>query len=83
MCIRGKEAAGGSVAEEQVSEIGGGMVMKGFVGEKDFKLDVLGNREPLKVLEDRSDEDVVMNARVGEETGSRVLNVLKFIHDFG
>ncbi len=35
----------------------------------------------MKVLEDRS--DVVTGARVGEEMSSRVLNVLKFIEDFG
>ncbi len=39
------------VAEEWVSEVGGGLVMEGSVGEeKDFKLDVLGKRE--LILED-------------------------------
>ena len=50
----------------------------GFVGEEeDFKLDALGNREPVEVLKDES--DVITGTGVGEETGSRVLDVLDFI----
>ncbi len=37
---------------EQVGEVGGGLVMEGFLGEKkDFKLDPLCYREPVEVLE--------------------------------
>lgn len=40
------------MAVEQVSEVGGGLVMEGFEGEKkNFKLDVLDNRAPVEVLE--------------------------------
>ena len=54
------------------------MVMEGFVGEEeDFKLDVLGNREPVEFLKDGS--DVLTGTGVCEETGSRVLDILGFI----
>ncbi len=61
---------GESVVVEQVSEVGRGPIMEGIVGEeKHFKLDVLGNREQMKVLEERGDGIT----GVGEETGSEVL----------
>ena len=47
--------------------------MEGFVGEEDFKLDALGNREPVEALKDGS--DVITGMGVGEETGSRVFDV--------
>ena len=51
--------------------------MEGFVSkEEDFKLDALGNREPVEILEDRG--NVVTGVGVGEEAGSRVWDVLKF-----
>jgi len=59
------EAAGGSVTGEQVSEVGGSLVVEGFVGEeKDFELDALWDREPVEFLEDRG--DVVTGAGAGE-----------------
>ncbi len=70
VCIRGAEASGGSVTVEQVSEVRRGLVMEGFeCEEKDFKLDTLGNRELVEVVKDRGD--------------CRVLDVLKFVQDFG
>lgn len=60
---------------EQVSEVGRGLVVKGFVSEeKDFKVDALWDREPVEVLEDGG--DVVTGAGVSEQTGGRVLDVL-------
>ncbi len=50
VCIRGVEAVGESVAVEQVREVGGGLLMVGFVGEKDLKLDALGSS--IKVILD-------------------------------
>ena len=67
---------------EQVSEVWGCLVVEGFVGEeKNLEVNPLGDREPVEVLEDRG--DVIMSAGVGEEASSRVLDVLKFIEDFG
>ncbi len=75
--IRGAEAAGRSVVVEQVSEIGGGLDMEGFMREeKDFELDLLWDREPVEVLEDRG--DVVTGVGVGERVSSRVLDILEF-----
>ena len=51
--IRGAEAAGGSVVVEQVSEVWGGLVVEGFVGEeKNLEVNPLGDSEPVEVLED-------------------------------
>lgn len=50
--IRGAEPARRSVAVEQVSDVGRGLVMEDCVGE-DFELDPLWGWEPTKVLEDR------------------------------
>ena len=59
------------VAVEQVSEVGRGLVMEGFVWEEeDFELNLLWGREPVEVLEDRG--NVVTGAGVGEQTSSRV-----------
>ncbi len=82
VCIRGAEASGGSVTVEHVSEVRRALVTEDFeCEEKGFKLDALGNREPVEVLKDRG--DVVAGAGVGEETHGRVLDVLKFVRDFG
>ena len=42
--------------------------------EEDFEMDSLTDGEPVEVLEDGS--DVVSGAGVGEEAGSRVLDML-------
>ena len=65
------------MAVEQVSEVGKGLVMEGFVCEEDFEFNLLWDGEPVKVLEDRG--NVVTGAGVGEQTSSRVLDVLEFI----
>lgn len=71
-----------SVVVEEASEVGGSLVMEGFLREeKDFELDLLWDREPAEVLEDGG--DVVTGAGVGGQVGSRVLDVLEFIQDFG
>ncbi len=57
---------------EQVSKVGGGLVMEGFVSEeKDFDLVPLWDVE---VLEDRG--KVVTGAGVGEQASSRVLDII-------
>ena len=67
------------MAVEQVGEVAGGLVVEGFVGEEeDFEVDPVRNGEP---VEDRG--DVLTGAGVGEQAGGRVLDVLKFIEDFG
>ena len=54
--IRGAEVTGRGVGEEQVSEVGGGLVMEGFMGEKEeFELNTLRDGEPVEVLENRGD----------------------------
>jgi len=54
--IRGAEPTGWSVVMEQVGEVGGGLVMEGFVTEeKDFALDPLRDGEPVKVPENLGD----------------------------
>lgn len=63
---------------EQIIEVEGGLVMEGFMSEeKDFELDPLWDREPVEVLEDSN--DVVTGAGVGEQVGSRVLDVQEFM----
>ncbi len=63
---------------EQVSEVRGSLVMKGFVSEeKSFKLDVLWDREPVEVPENGG--DVITRVGVSEQASSRVLDVLEFI----
>ena len=80
--VGGAEAAGRGVAVEHVGEITGGLVVEGFVGEEeDFKMDALRDGEPVELLKDWG--DVVTGASVGQQAGGRVLNVLKFIEDFG
>lgn len=51
-CIRGAEAVGGDAAQEQVSEVGRSLVMKGFAGEeRDFELDASGaDSQPAGVM---------------------------------
>ena len=66
------------MAVEQVSEVGRGLVMEGFVcEEEDFELNALWDREPVEVLEDGG--NVFTGAGVGEQTSSTVLNVLELI----
>lgn len=48
--IRGAEVVGRSVVMEQVGERVGGLVMEGFLSEKDFELDLLWDRKPAEVL---------------------------------
>ena len=45
--------------------------------EEDFELNALWDREPVEVLEDGG--NVFTGAGVGEQTSSRVLNVMEFI----
>lgn len=67
---------------EEVREIGGGQVVEGFKGgEQQFKFYPLFDWEPVEVLEDRG--DVISGAGMSEQTGSRVLDVLKFVENFG
>lgn len=50
---------------EQVSEVGRGLVMKGFMcEEEDFELNSLWDRKPMEVLEDRG--NMVTGAGVSE-----------------
>lgn len=50
---------------EQVSEVGRGLVIEGFMSEeKDFELNSLWHREPMKVLKDWG--DVFSCAGMGE-----------------
>lgn len=61
---------GKNVILEQVSEVGGGLVMKSFVSEKkDFKLNPLWGRKPVKLLEDRSDGHENERADVQQSSG--------------
>lgn len=60
---------------QQVREVRWGLVMEGFEGEKkNFKLNAVGNEEPVEVVKDLG--YLVTGAGLGEETGSGVLNVL-------
>ena len=62
---------------EEVREIGRGQVMEGFKGhEQHFKLYPVFDWEPVEILEDRG--DVISVAGMGEQTSSRVLDVLEF-----
>ncbi len=75
------EGAGGSVSVEELGQVGWGQVMEGFEGhEKEFKMDSLGDGEPVELMD--SEGDVVMGPRVGERASSKVLDVLEFIEDF-
>ena len=57
--IRGPEAEGSMVVIEQVGKVGGGLDMEDFLSEeRDFVMDLLWDREPLKCVEDTG--DVVM-----------------------
>ncbi len=67
---------------EEVSEVRRGRVVEGFVSEKQyFKMDAVKDREPVEILKDR--DDMVTGAGVGKEEYSRVLDIVKFIVDFG
>ena len=60
---------------EQVSEVGRGLVMEGFVcEEEDFKLNTLWDWEPVEVLKNRS--NVITGGGVGKQMCSGVLDVL-------
>lgn len=51
---------------EQVSEVGRGLFMEVFLcEEEDFVMNALGNREPVKILEDRG--DVVASVSVARQ----------------
>ena len=70
---------GGGVMVEQVCEVGGGQVVKWFLGEQeDFELYTVWDGEPVQFLEDRGD----VFSGAGEQAGSGVLNVLEF-EEFG
>ena len=76
------EGAGSGVGVEQVCEVGWGLVVEGFVGEKEeFKLDTLRDREPVETL--KHGGDVVTGAGVGEEASRRVLDVLELVDELG
>ena len=50
---------------EEVSQVGWGQVMEGFVGhEEDFVLDSLGDGEPVELVKDGG--DMVTDRGVGE-----------------
>ena len=56
--------------------------MQCFVGgEQHFVVNSVFYGQPVEVVEDWS--DVVSGAGVGEETSSRVLDMLEFVKDFG
>ena len=82
ICIRGTEGAGRVMAVEQIGKVGRCLVVEGFVSEDEyFELNPLRDGEPVEFLEDGG--DVVAGAGEGEQAGSRVLDVLKFIEEFG
>lgn len=69
-----------SVMMKEVSEVLRRLLAEDFVGEdQDFELDEVGDREPVKTLENRV--DVVSGT--GEESCSRALKVLEIIEDSG
>lgn len=72
--LRGLEVTRGGV--EQAGEEGGGLVEE----EEDFKVYLLFDGEPVEVLEHRG--DVVSGVGVGEQAGSRALDVLQFAELF-
>lgn len=52
--------------------------MDGFESEmKDFELNTLLNREPVKLLEDRG--DMIKYRSFGDDAGSRILNQLELM----
>lgn len=62
---------------EQVSEVGGGEVVKGFEGEEEqFIVNAVRDGEPVKVLADGG--YVVVRMDLSEESDSRILDVLEF-----
>lgn len=72
--VRGKEGTQSGVGVERVYNLGGGLVMEGFMGEwENFEFDAIRGWQPMKVLEDR--RDVVTGTCV--EVGSSVLNVFQ------
>ena len=63
---------------DEIAEVFGCLVIEGFVGgDEYFEVDPVFNGEPVEVVEDWG--DVVSLTSVGEEAGSRVLDVLKFV----
>lgn len=81
MGIGGAEVAGGVWEREQVSEIRGSLVVKGFVSEeKDFEVNAVFDGQPMEILKDWS--DVLSGWSVSQQAGSRVLNILKFVELF-
>ena len=79
--VAGSEGTGWDMWLEEVREVGGGQVVKCFVGGKEhFEVDSLGNWEPVEVMEDWG--DMVSGSGSGEEAGSGVLNILEFLDNF-
>ena len=73
ICVRGAEGAGWVMAVEQIGKVGGCLVVEGFLSEEEyFEWNPLRDGEPVEFLEDG-----------GEQVGSRVLDVLKIIEEFG
>ena len=67
---------------KEISKIGGSKVMECFEGEKkDFEVYAVGDRKPVKVLEDGS--DMIVGVGVSEQAGGGVLDILEFIEGFG
>ena len=67
---------------KEISKVGESKVMECFEGEKkDFEVYAVGDRKPVKVLEDGG--DVVIGAGVRRQVGGGVLDILEFIEGFG
>lgn len=67
---------------KEISKVGGSKVMECFEGEKkDFEVYAVGDRKPVKVLEDGG--DMVVGAGVSEQASGGVLDTLEFIEGFG
>lgn len=64
---------------EELSEVGGWQVVQRF--GKNFEMDALRDGEPVEVFEDGS--NVFAGVSTGEQTGSRVLDVLDPVEESG
>lgn len=66
---RGSEGTGGSGNLEEIRQIWGGKIVYGLeCKQKDFELDAKLDREPVELLEDRS--DVLNGGGLSYDTGS-------------
>lgn len=54
--------------------------MEGFVGEEEFEFDVVFNREPVEVLENKG--DVVSGRGVGQQWAAELWTYCKFLRRF-